>query len=154
MNLSVVILAAGRGKRMRSDVPKALHEALGRPMLRYVIDAVKTLKPAKIIVVTGSGAEAVRERIDDNRLSFVLQKTLLGTGNALSIAKKGLKKGTVLVLNGDCPLITAKTLKNLLTKHKRNNHLLSRSEEHTSELQSHSFISYAVFCLQKQNNTP
>ena len=125
MNLSVVILAAGRGKRMRSDVPKALHEALGRPMLRYVIDAVKTLKPAKIIVVTGSGAEAVRERIDDNRLSFVLQKTLLGTGNALSIAKKGLKKGTVLVLNGDCPLITAKTLKNLLTKHKRNNHLLS-----------------------------
>jgi bifunctional UDP-N-acetylglucosamine pyrophosphorylase/glucosamine-1-phosphate N-acetyltransferase len=125
MSFSIVILAAGRGKRMNSLVPKVLHEALGRPILRYTIDAVKTLKPTKSIVVIGTGAEEVKERISDSRLSFVLQKNLLGTGNALSIAKKELKKGTVLVLNGDCPLVTSKTLKDLLTKHRRSKNVLS-----------------------------
>ena len=125
MDLSVVILAAGRGKRMCSNTPKVLHEALGRPMLQYVVDAVKTLKPFKTVVVIGNGAEEVRKRIDDSHISFVLQKDLLGTGDALSIAKKELKEETVLVLNGDCPLITPKTLKNLLTRHRRHNHMLS-----------------------------
>ncbi|MEW6600477.1 MAG: NTP transferase domain-containing protein, partial [Nitrospirota bacterium] len=99
MKLSVVILAAGRGKRMKSRTPKILHEALGRPMVRYVIDAVKTLKPAKTILVVGNGADEVRARIDDGSLTFVLQKELLGTGDALAIAKKEIIKGTVLVLN-------------------------------------------------------
>jgi bifunctional UDP-N-acetylglucosamine pyrophosphorylase/glucosamine-1-phosphate N-acetyltransferase len=125
MSLSVVILAAGLGKRMKSQTPKVLHEALGKPMVQHVIDAVKALKPAKTIVVIGNGAEEVRKRIDDSGLTFVLQKNLLGTGDALSTAKKELKKGTVLVLNGDGPLITAKTLKNLLAKHKRNRNMLS-----------------------------
>lgn len=125
MKLSVVILAAGRGKRMKSATPKILHEALGRPMVGYVIDAVKTLKPAKTIVVVGNGADEVRGRIDDGRLTFVLQKELLGTGDALAIARKELLKGTVLVLNGDCPLITAGTLRNLLAKHKRSRNVLS-----------------------------
>ncbi len=125
MNVSVVILAAGRGKRMESHIPKVLHEALGRPMLQYVIDAVKKLNPANSVVVIGNGAEAVKKRINNGHLSFILQKHLLGTGNALSIAKKELKSSTVLVLNGDCPLITTKTLKELLTKHKRNKNVLS-----------------------------
>ncbi len=125
MNISVVILAAGRGKRMKSGMPKVLHEALGMPMLQYVIDAVRPLKPSRTVVVIGNGADEVKRRMDDDSLSFVLQKELLGTGNALSIAKKELKKGAVLVLNGDCPLITARTLKNLLAKHRRNKNLVS-----------------------------
>jgi bifunctional UDP-N-acetylglucosamine pyrophosphorylase/glucosamine-1-phosphate N-acetyltransferase len=67
MSLSVVILAAGLGKRMKSQTPKVLHEALGKPMVQHVIDAVKALKPAKTIVVIGNGAEEVRKRIDDRK---------------------------------------------------------------------------------------
>ncbi|MBI4848140.1 MAG: bifunctional UDP-N-acetylglucosamine diphosphorylase/glucosamine-1-phosphate N-acetyltransferase GlmU [Nitrospirae bacterium] len=126
MNLSVVILAAGKGKRMKSLLPKVLHEALGRPMLQYTIDAVKPLKPQKTVVVIGNGAEAVKKRMNgEDHLSFVVQEKLLGTGDAVSTAKKELKKGTVLVLNGDCPLITTKTLKGLLTNHRRNKNVLS-----------------------------
>lgn len=125
MKLSVVILAAGRGKRMKSRTPKILHEALGRPMVQHVIDAVKTLKPVKTIVVVGNGADEVKGRINDGHLTFVLQKELLGTGDALAIAQKELLKGTVLVLNGDCPLITTGTLRNLLARHKRSRNVLS-----------------------------
>jgi bifunctional UDP-N-acetylglucosamine pyrophosphorylase/glucosamine-1-phosphate N-acetyltransferase len=128
MNLSVVILAAGRGKRMNSRKPKVLHEILGMPMLRYVIEAVKPLKPQKLIVVIGNGAEAVRKEIDDKNISYVVQKKLLGTGDALATAQKLLKgfKGSVLVLNGDSPLITTKTLlKTLVNNHKRNRNALS-----------------------------
>ncbi len=88
MNLSVVILAAGRGKRMNSLLPKVLHEVLGRPMLQYTIDAVMPLKPEKLIIVVGNGAEMVRKQVNDERASFVVQKRLLGTGNALAVAKK------------------------------------------------------------------
>jgi bifunctional UDP-N-acetylglucosamine pyrophosphorylase/glucosamine-1-phosphate N-acetyltransferase len=125
MNLTVVILAAGLGKRMKSGMPKVLHEALGKPMLQHVIDAVKPLKPSRTIVVIGKGADEVRRRINDGSLSFVLQKRLLGTGNALSIARKELKKGTVLVLNGDCPLMTTGTLKKFLSKHRSGKNLVS-----------------------------
>jgi len=127
MNLSVVILAAGRGKRMNSRKPKVLHEILGRPMLRYVIDTVKPLRPQNLIVVIGNGAEAVRNEINDSDVSFVLQKELLGTGDALATAQKSLKgfEGALLVLNGDCPLITTKTLKELLKNHKRSRNALS-----------------------------
>jgi bifunctional UDP-N-acetylglucosamine pyrophosphorylase/glucosamine-1-phosphate N-acetyltransferase len=94
-------------------------------MLQHVIDAVKPLKPEKIIVVIGNGAETVRKRVHDESLSFVLQKKLLGTGDAVAKAKKELSKGTVLILNGDCPLIRTRTLKNLLTGHSRNRNVLS-----------------------------
>ncbi len=128
MNLSVVILAAGRGKRMKSSTPKVLHEVLGRSMLQYSIDAVKALKPKKLVVVVGNGSEAVRKAINDKSVTFVLQKKLLGTGNALSVARRstdGLGKETILVLNGDCPLITSGTLKTLLKRHRRNGNVLS-----------------------------
>ena len=125
MNLSVIILAAGRGKRMKSATPKVLHEALGRPMLQYVIDAVKTLKPSQIITVIGNSADEVKSRVAQDGVSFVLQKNLLGTGDAVSTARNRLKKGMVLVLNGDGPLITAKTLKTLVSRHKRDKNTLS-----------------------------
>ncbi len=125
MHLSVVVLAAGLGKRMKSGTPKILHEALGRPMIQHVLDTVKTLKPARTIVVVGNGAEKVRARIDDGQLTFVHQKKLLGTGDALSTAEREIKRGTVLVLNGDGPLLTAKTLKGLLAKHNARKNVLS-----------------------------
>jgi bifunctional UDP-N-acetylglucosamine pyrophosphorylase/glucosamine-1-phosphate N-acetyltransferase len=125
MILSVVILAAGRGKRMNSSIPKVLHQVLGRPMLQYVIDAVIPLKPKSLIVVVGNSAEVVKKEVNNEHISFVIQRRLLGTGNALAIAKKVLKKSTVLVLNGDCPLITTETLKGLLINHERNKNILS-----------------------------
>jgi bifunctional UDP-N-acetylglucosamine pyrophosphorylase/glucosamine-1-phosphate N-acetyltransferase len=126
MNLSVVILAAGLGKRMKTRKPKVLHEVLGRPMLQHVIDAVKPLKPDRIVVVVGNGAEEVKAQVTGSGIYYVTQKRLLGTGNALAVAKKALKnKSSILVLNGDCPLITTKTLRGFLAKHRRSRNDLS-----------------------------
>ncbi len=128
MKFCAVILAAGRGKRMNSLKPKVLHEVLGRPILQYTLDAVKTLNPAKIVIVIGSGAEDVRKRINDEAISFVIQEKLLGTGNALAEAKNaliGIGDSTIVVLNGDSPLITAETLEGLLKKHKNDKNYFS-----------------------------
>ncbi|MBI5050471.1 MAG: bifunctional N-acetylglucosamine-1-phosphate uridyltransferase/glucosamine-1-phosphate acetyltransferase [Nitrospirae bacterium] len=129
MKICAVILAAGRGKRMNSLKPKVLHEVLGRPMIQYTIDAVRALKPQKLIMVINPGAsEEMRQKVKDSAVSFVLQKKLLGTGNALAEAKnalKNIKNCTIIVLNGDSPLITADTLKSLLNNHSRNRNDLS-----------------------------
>lgn len=127
MNLSVVILAAGRGKRMGSSIPKVLHRVLGKPILHYAVDAVKALRPKDLIIVIGRGAETVRKSLSDGDITFVIQNKLLGTANALATARKKLSanSGTILVLNGDCPLITTNTLKRFLTRHKRNKNVLS-----------------------------
>ncbi len=125
MSLSVIILAAGLGKRMRSDKPKVLHEVLGRPMLQHVIDAVKPLKPSKVVVVIGNGADAVKKQINEKGISFVLQKKLLGTGDAVLTARNHIRSGAILVINGDGPLITTKTLKGFLTKHRRHKNIVS-----------------------------
>ncbi len=130
MSICVVILAAGRGKRMKSSKPKVLHEVLGKPMLQYPIDAVKALKPKRLVVVVGSGAEYVKNYVSINEKSvfFVSQKKLTGTGNAMIEARKALKgfdNTTIIVLNGDSPLITAKTLKNLLKNHQSSKNALS-----------------------------
>jgi bifunctional UDP-N-acetylglucosamine pyrophosphorylase/glucosamine-1-phosphate N-acetyltransferase len=110
---------------MKSDKPKVLHEVLGRPMLQHVIDAVRPLKPAKVTVVIGNGADAVKKQINEKGISFVLQKQLLGTGDAVLTARNHIKKGAVLVLNGDGPLITTKTLRGFLTKHKQHKNTVS-----------------------------
>ena len=125
MKLSVVILAAGLGKRMKSSIPKVLHELLGKPMLQYVIEAVRPLRPAKIIVVVGNGADEVKKKFSRDNVTFVLQKKLLGTGDALAAARREIGSGTVLVLNGDGPLITTATLRGLLTRHRRSGNRLS-----------------------------
>jgi bifunctional UDP-N-acetylglucosamine pyrophosphorylase/glucosamine-1-phosphate N-acetyltransferase len=102
-----------------------LHEALGKPLLQHVLDAAAPLKPAKTIVVIGNGAQKVIEKIDNANVQFVIQKKLLGTGNALSVAREKLNRGPVLVLNGDGPLITPKTLKALLKRHAQHRNKLS-----------------------------
>lgn len=128
MRVCAVILAAGRGKRMNSLRPKVLHEILGRPMIHYPIDAVKGLKPQKIVIVVNSGAEEVKRLIGDESLCLVFQKELLGTGNALLEARgvlKDINQGTIIVLNGDSPLITTDTLRYLLKNHRRHKNALS-----------------------------
>ncbi|MDC7705295.1 bifunctional UDP-N-acetylglucosamine diphosphorylase/glucosamine-1-phosphate N-acetyltransferase GlmU [Vogesella indigofera] len=115
-SLSVVILAAGKGKRMYSALPKVLHPIGGQPMLARVIATARQLQPAKIVVVYGHGGEQVREQIQDPDIAWALQTEQLGTGHALKMALPHLPKlGRTLVLYGDVPLTTLATLQQLLT---------------------------------------
>ena len=114
-SLSVVILAAGKGKRMYSALPKVLHPIGGQPMLARVIATARQLQPAKIVVVYGHGGEQVREQIQDPDIAWALQAEQLGTGHALKMALPYLPKvGRTLVLYGDVPLTTLATLQQLL----------------------------------------
>ncbi|MBM3368174.1 MAG: UDP-N-acetylglucosamine diphosphorylase/glucosamine-1-phosphate N-acetyltransferase [Betaproteobacteria bacterium] len=115
MALEVVILAAGQGKRMRSDLPKVLHRLAGRPLLAHVIAAARALKPAKIHVVHGHGGEAVKAAFAGERIEWVEQARQLGTGHALQQALPRVSRAaTVLVLNGDVPLVSVETLRKLV----------------------------------------
>ncbi len=115
MDLAVVILAAGQGKRMHSDTPKVLHRLAGRALLSHVLDAARALAPRRIVVVFGHGGEQVRAAFPDADLAWVEQRERLGTGHALRQALPEVPKGAnVLVLNGDVPLISAGTLRRLL----------------------------------------
>jgi len=117
MVLSVVILAAGQGKRMASDLPKVLQPLAGRPLLGHVIDAARTLQPAAIHVVHGHGAERVRAAFPQPDLRWVLQAEQKGTGHALAQAMPGIPDDhLVLVLYGDVPLIQSATLARLISK--------------------------------------
>jgi bifunctional UDP-N-acetylglucosamine pyrophosphorylase / glucosamine-1-phosphate N-acetyltransferase len=114
--LSVVILAAGQGKRMRSDLPKVLQPVAGRPLLKHVIDAAKALQPAATYVVYGHGGDRVRDALKDEQVSWVLQAERLGTGHAVMQAAPAIPDDhIVLVLYGDVPLISTATLNELLT---------------------------------------
>jgi bifunctional UDP-N-acetylglucosamine pyrophosphorylase/glucosamine-1-phosphate N-acetyltransferase len=114
--LSVVILAAGQGKRMKSELPKVLQPVAGRPLLKHVIDAARLLEPAAMYVVYGHGGDRVREALKDELVSWVLQAERLGTGHAVMQAAPGIPDDhIVLVLYGDVPLISPATLKELLT---------------------------------------
>jgi bifunctional UDP-N-acetylglucosamine pyrophosphorylase / glucosamine-1-phosphate N-acetyltransferase len=119
--LAVVILAAGKGTRMKSSLPKVLHPLLGRPMLDYVIKTAKALKPQKLIIVVGHQAPRVQAAFPDLKESFLLQSPQLGTGHALQTAQKALPsfKGTILVLSGDVPLIAKDTLQPLLRRFRK-----------------------------------
>ena len=122
MNFSVVILAAGQGKRMCSSLPKVLHQAAGRPLLEHILLAVKPLKPEKIIVVVGHGAKQVCNSFANTGVTFVMQREQLGTGHALLQAKKMLAddQNDIMVLNGDAPLLTSDSLKTLAENHQIN----------------------------------
>ena len=120
-DLSVVILAAGKGTRMKSELPKALHTLCGEPMLGVLLKSVETLQPKKMIVVAGHKIALVREYLK-GRAAVVHQKDLLGSGHAVSQTAKALSgfKGLVLVLYCDTPLISAETLQALLKDHREN----------------------------------
>ena len=117
MRLETLILAAGKGTRMRSKLPKVLHKVGGKTMLQHVIDAAKKAGSEREIVVIGSGAQVVRETVSG--VEFVVQEEQLGTGHAVLSAKKNFEKseGTVLILCGDTPLLTSKLLKDFTATH-------------------------------------
>src|ERR1700686_1127717 len=113
--LSVVILAAGEGKRMKSALPKVLQPLAGRPLLKHVIDTARTLGPSAIQVVYGHGGERVRAALKDEPVSWTLQAERLGTGHAVLQAIQHIPDGPlVLVLYGDVPLIGRAQLAQLL----------------------------------------
>ena len=114
MSLDIVILAAGQGTRMRSALPKVLHEVAGKSMLGHVIDTARALAPRKIHVVIGHGAEQVRQRLAAEDIHFVLQAEQLGTGHAVAQAMPQVDADKVLTLYGDVPLTRVETLAALL----------------------------------------
>ena len=113
--LSVVILAAGQGKRMRSDLPKVLQPLAGKPLLQHVADTARQLDPAALIVVHGHGGAQVQAAMQHEALGWALQAEQKGTGHAVAQALPQVPDDhTVLVLYGDVPLVRADTLRALL----------------------------------------
>jgi len=115
-----VLLAAGKGTRMKSDLPKVLHPLLGKPMVTYVVEACKKAGVTRTILVIGYQAEQVQERLGAE-YEYVEQKEQLGTGHALMMAAPLLKnvKAEILVLAGDTPFLTADILKKLIRKQQK-----------------------------------
>lgn len=112
-----VILAAGKGTRMKSSLPKVLHRAAGRPLLAWVIEAARSAGCERILVVVGHGAEQVREEITGEDLGWVLQAEQRGTGHALAQAESEVRgAATLLVLSGDVPRITPATIDRLASE--------------------------------------
>ncbi len=120
-NLKVVILAAGQGTRMKSDVPKVLHRVLDKTMVGYVIEASKEAGADDICVVVGHQSAMVKNTIKDlyDDIKFAIQKEQLGTGHAVMQAGEFISSGNILVLCGDTPLITSDTIKKLCDIHEK-----------------------------------
>jgi len=114
-----VILAAGRGTRMKSDVPKVMHEILGIPMISYTVDSVRHAGIKDIVLVAGFGSGEVEGFFKGTKIKAVLQKKLLGSGDAVNAARREIlkSKGDCLVVYGDTPLIKPDTIKKLIAKH-------------------------------------
>ena len=121
MTKTAIILAAGKGTRMKSDLPKVLHEVCGRPMVAYVIDACRQAGCDKLIIVIGHQADSVKDvfRSTDGDIAWVEQIEQLGTGHAVMACCGELESlsGPVIVLAGDGPLIRPTTLSELLETH-------------------------------------
>ncbi|MCR5149044.1 MAG: NTP transferase domain-containing protein [Eubacterium sp.] len=125
-SLKVIILAAGKGTRMKSELPKVVHKCCGSSMVHHVIEASKAAGAEDICVIVGYKSETVEEvireengaDIEAGRIKFALQTEQLGTGHAVKCARDFITgKGSVIVLCGDTPLITGDTLKKLYEKH-------------------------------------
>jgi bifunctional UDP-N-acetylglucosamine pyrophosphorylase / glucosamine-1-phosphate N-acetyltransferase len=118
---SFIILAAGKGTRMRSDLAKVLHRAGGRSLLEHVVRACQPLRPAQVLVVVGHQAEDVAQAAEQLGAQTILQKPQRGTGHALQIARRAIRKSAKLavVLPGDAPLLRPETLARLVETHRR-----------------------------------
>jgi len=115
MSLSVVVLAAGKGTRMRSALPKVLHPVAHKPMVQHVIDIARTLTPAHVHVIYGHGGDVLMDKLAGQQLNFVEQAEQLGTGHAVQQVVPYLDDNeTVLILYGDVPLTRTETLRVLL----------------------------------------
>nr|HPJ00873.1 bifunctional UDP-N-acetylglucosamine diphosphorylase/glucosamine-1-phosphate N-acetyltransferase GlmU [Enterococcus sp.] len=113
-----IILAAGKGTRMKSKLYKVLHPVCGKPMVEHIINRVEETKPTEIVTIVGHGADKVQSQLGE-RSQYALQAEQLGTGHAVMQAADFLKgkKGTTLVISGDTPLLTSETLDNLFEYH-------------------------------------
>lgn len=121
MELATIILAAGKGKRMKSDLPKVLHPLNGRPMVQYVIDVAKEIGSGQVILIVGHKKELIIEATKDRDVEYVVQEEQLGTGHAVQQTTPIFKdfKGEILVLSGDVPLLTSQSLMVLLKIHRK-----------------------------------
>ena len=117
-----LILAAGQGKRIKSDIPKVLHKVCGKEMVNHVIDNMRKAGIEEIDVIVGKGAERVKEGTKDRNVFYSLQEEQLGTGHAVKCASDFLKgkKGTVVIFPGDAPLTKKATIENLMKEHEEN----------------------------------
>lgn len=119
--LSVVILAAGKGTRMYSDLPKVLHPIAGKPMVKHVIDTVKQLNARQINLIYGHGADLLKERLADEPVNWVFQAEQLGTGHAMQQAAPFFADDeNIMMLYGDTPLIQQSTLERLIAQKPEN----------------------------------
>ena len=115
-DLHIVVLAAGKGTRMKSARPKVLHRVAGTPMIERVLDVAGSLEPASTTVVVGHQAETLKAALVKRpNLTFVVQEPQLGTAHALLTAESALREraGTLVLLSGDVPLLSVATLKKL-----------------------------------------
>jgi UDP-N-acetylglucosamine diphosphorylase/glucosamine-1-phosphate N-acetyltransferase len=127
MELATIILAAGQGKRMKSDLPKILHPLNGRPMVHYVIDAAEAIGSNKIVLIVGHKSEMVIEACRNRQVEYITQEDQLGTGHAVMQTTPIFNNfcGNILVLSGDVPLLTSQTLNSLIEIHQEENPLAS-----------------------------
>ncbi len=119
----VIILAAGKGTRMKSKIPKVLHILHGKPLLKHVVDLAYKLKPEKIFVVVGFQRNEVKKIFFSENVEFIDQKEQLGTGHAVLQVKPFLKnfQGEILVLSGDVPCLKESTVNEMIRNHRSNN---------------------------------
>jgi UDP-N-acetylglucosamine diphosphorylase/glucosamine-1-phosphate N-acetyltransferase len=117
--LAIIIMAAGKGTRMKSDLPKVLHPLNHHPMVSYVLDIARTLIPSRLIVVVGFGKDQVMEAIHADDVTFAFQDNPQGTGHAVMQTESALKdfSGDVLILSGDVPLLPAEILDDFIQFH-------------------------------------
>jgi bifunctional N-acetylglucosamine-1-phosphate-uridyltransferase/glucosamine-1-phosphate-acetyltransferase GlmU-like protein len=118
-NLAIIVLAAGKGTRMKSNVVKVLHPLAGLPMISYPVQAAQVLAPEKLVVVVGHQGEAVEKTLSSKSVLIVRQEEQLGSGHAVAVTENALRTftGTVLIMCGDVPLIRVETLRNFLQRH-------------------------------------
>ena len=124
---AVLVLAAGKGTRMKSDLAKVLHPLMGQPLLAHVLNSARYVRPERIVVVVGHQAELVERALAGEELIFARQTEQLGTGHAVAAAREALAdfQGTVLILSGDVPLLSPQTMMDFLAAHRESRVSLS-----------------------------
>ena len=122
-NLVIAILAAGKGKRMKSSLPKVLHQINNKTLIENVIETSLKLNSNKIIVIVGYKKELIKNKLSNYTIEFAEQNEQKGTGHAIQQCKKNIEnlKGNILILSGDVPMISQRTLSDLIKSHIENN---------------------------------
>jgi UDP-N-acetylglucosamine diphosphorylase/glucosamine-1-phosphate N-acetyltransferase len=120
---AAIILAAGKGKRMKSDLPKVLHRINGKPLIRILMETMKTVSFDRMVIVVGFKGEMVIDELKDFGIDFVWQKNQLGTGHAVLMCREHFRDfdGTILVAAGDVPFLSVASILNLFDIHRKNN---------------------------------